>query len=180
MKKIPRNPLLSLNKTQRDFQDDAEIGEEQNDERQQRKEPNALNIKAPPLKLPLSLFKRKASNQHLQNGNQPIKISPRLHIRVKLSPQGRTAEKNPIEPSKEKGITQEQAKKGKSPRELIHKLKVSPRQIKEIKLKRQSNDNSPRVLPSQQKKNEELWEAACKGDLIKITHLLDPYCSYMV
>lgn len=183
MKNCSRKEQLGMNKTQRDFSPVAEINEEKEEEKQGTGRLNKFAIKNPPkrlLNLPFGLFKRKASSKPPDTGEQSNKAPARQLIHIHLSPASR--------PKQNLGNVSQYINGSngsphtaafKSPRGNIHKLKIATKDIQELgnALKHPEIKISPKNINNQQKLNGALWDSASKGDLIQITHLLDPYRS---
>jgi hypothetical protein len=178
MKKLETRQPLNMNKTQTDFKGDLEMPEDEDDI--QARKPNAMeacqNSKRH-LRFPIDLFKRKASGNSPPLTNNQLKARPRLHIGIHLSPPNRPqnmAEKGDTEIGKLHISPKGNA--SKSPRGNLHRLIIASKDVKEkcFNPKKPGETRSPKPICKNQKLNEELWEAASKGDLIRITHLLDP------
>lgn len=167
---------LGANKTQREISPNPD---EVEDEVQEIHAPNKFETHSPPqhhIHIPFPLFTQKLSNKTPITNGQNGTTSLRKFIRVRLSPPNRPKEKldkTYHEINENHAIPQ--ALNSKSPRCIIHNLKIPSKEMVPLDIISLKGKKSPKITNFQPKLNEELWDAASKGDLIKITHLLDPY-----
>jgi hypothetical protein len=178
MKKFEGKPM---NKTQNNFMDDGEILEEEDN----------LNVHMPKsletckntrknIHLPINIFNRKGSGYSPRLNTQPLKALTKFHKGNHLSPPSRAPNnKDKFDQDIGKLNLSPKQTAPKSPRENMHKFVLATKEFKEKpyipKKPGEARSQSPKPKRQNPKLNEELWEASSKGDLIKITHLLDPY-----